>query len=474
MKRFVLAIHMLSILACYMPICAYDVKSANKDGWELCYNILDDGKSMEFTRDVSAGFSDSTYKYIQADTLYIPDVVSYDNKEYIVSSISKNAFTYMTPRVKVVVLPHSVRDIFYEGSGSSQRAATCSFANNRLEEIIVDASNPRFKSKHGVLYTHDMKTLIAYPTLNPKDSIFLDEGISYIAPSAFLFAANIAFIDLPLSLRKIGAYAFCDTEKLAHIILKDNVDSLMSFAFVSPSLTHITLGNGVKYVDQNFVSSDTVVQMYCRATTPPTIRNPHLFLREVDATSSLYVPGKSLALYKQAEGWNKFNILPIEPPIVAGADETTVSWVQNFSATGYVWTLYSDEQQTNMVMELTFNERGYLTDIVIGNLTPGNVREANAPSRMPAEGDERRFAEYYSFTIRSLTPNTTYYYTRQALAGDEVIDEEQGSFTTLDDTGTAVEQDRTDTPSNRKVIRDGQLHIKSHEKTYTVHGTKVR
>lgn len=477
MKRYIIYILLSGILLHGFHAYAYDIRVANKEGWELCYNILYDGKSVAFTRDVIAGFSDSTYKYILADTLYIPDKVVYDGKEYFVTATSQNAFTNMTPRVKVVILPNTIQDIFYEGTGVSQRAATCSFAENRFEEIIVEASNPHFKSKQGILFTHDMKTLIAYPTLNPKDSVFLDEGISYIAPSAFLYAANITFVDLPLSLKKIGAFAFCDTEKLAHIILKDNVDSLMKYAFSSPSLTHLTLGNGVKYVDQNFVSSDSVMQMYCRATSPPTIRNPHLFLQEVDATSSLYVPGKSIALYRQAEGWNKFTILPIEPPIVAGVNEMTVSWVQNFSATGYVWTLYGDDSHTGMVMSLTFNEKGYLTDIVLGSLAPSRAYEANAPMRMSAEDndDERRFAEYYSFIIRSLSPNTTYYYTRQALAGEEVIDEEQGSFTTLNDSTTDFEQYSTPGTSggSTKVLNDGRIEIRSHEKVYTLQGVKI-
>lgn len=477
MKRYIIYTLLSGILLHGFYAYAYDIRVANIEGWELCYNILDDGKSVAFTRDVIASFSDSTYKYILADTLYIPDKVVYDGKEYFVTATAQNAFTNMTSRVKVVVLPNTIQDIFYEGTGVSQRAATCSFAENRLEEISVDASNTHFKSKQGILYTHDMKTLIAYPTLNPKDSVFLDEGISYIAPSAFLYAANIAFIDLPLSLRKIGASAFRDTEQLAHIILKDSVDSLMNFAFSSPFLTHLTLGNGVKYVDKNFVSSDSVMQMYSRATVPPTIRNPHLFLQEVEANSLLYVPRKSIALYRQTEGWNKFTILPIEPPIVAGVDEMTVSWVQNFSATEYVWTLYSDESHTDMVMSLTFNEKGYLTDIVLGSMAPSRAYEANAPMRMSAEDndDERRFAEYYSFTIRSLSPNTTYYYTRQALAGEEVIDEEQGSFTTLNDSTTDFEQYSTPGTSggSTKVLNDGRIEIRSHEKVYTLQGVKI-
>ena len=90
-------------------------------------------------------------------------------------------------------------------------------------------------------------------------------------------------------------------------------------------------------------------------------------------------------------------------------------------------------------------------------------------------GSERRFAEYYSFTIRSLTPDRQYYFVRQSLAGDEVIDEEQGSFETLPDTETGLNNGNTTTDltptTATKRLQDGQLLIVSPEgKTYTPDG----
>ena len=180
---------------------------------------------------------------------------------------------------------------------------------------------------------------------------------------------------------------------------------------------------------------------------------------------------ESLDAYRQAVGWNQFpNILPIEPPIVTGLDNVQVSWVQNFSATGYVWTLYLDKAHTQRYMTLTFDANGHLISIDIAN-------NNNAPAKLPAlyEGEEDEkihFAEYYSFTINGLQSGTTYYYTRQSLNGEDVIDEENGTFTTQSST-TNLDNINT-APSPIKFISNGNILLKHGGKTYTIHGQEVK
>jgi hypothetical protein len=179
---------------------------------------------------------------------------------------------------------------------------------------------------------------------------------------------------------------------------------------------------------------------------------------------------QSVAAYQQADGWKLFgNIVSIEPPIVTGLDNVQVSWVQNFSATGYVWTLYTDEAHTQRYMTLTFDANGHLTGIDLA----GN----QAPARVPAlyEEDEEeptQFAEYYSFTITGLSANTTYYFVRQSLNGTDIIDEENGTFATQS-SATAIENiNNASAPTT--VIRNGNVLIKQGNKTYTLQGQEVR
>ncbi|MBQ9339086.1 MAG: hypothetical protein IJS13_01990, partial [Paludibacteraceae bacterium] len=140
------------------------------------------------------------------------------------------------------------------------------------------------------------------------------------------------------------------------------------------------------------------------------------------------------------------------------------------------------EEHTELVMSLIFDERGYLTELILGTGMPSQAAEHNralAPQRSTEsndeeDGNERRFAEYYSFTIRSLSPNRQYYYVRQSLAGEEVIDEEHGSFETLTDTETGL--DGSIVPYDERIhsdkqLREGQMLIIAPDgKTYTPDG----
>lgn len=468
MRKSIVTIVLLIIVKLWA--FAYDFTAVNQYGDELCYSILSDTTVQIVSENVTSGWNSNTQNYtkLRHDELYIPDTVRYNGVNYCVCQIGDHAFSCIHT-IKTLHIPKTITSI--------ADVSSLSYYNN-ISRYIVDEENPNFMSVDGVIYTKDGRTLYSYPHAKPDSLFQVLDGVKNIGMLSFHTEGGLKIIEMPLSLETVEPVAFISST-IKEIIFQDNVQTIETMAFSGlPNLRHLVFGNRLMYVNLAYLAHDMPITVECRTLAPPVCA----FLDDGNSyisSSTLFVPRSSVYLYQQKEGWNKFGaILPIEPPVVVGVDETTVSWVQNFSATGYVWTLYSDEQQTNMVMELTFDQRGYLTDIVIGNLAPSNVHEANAPMlRMTAEDndDERRFAEYYSFTIRSLSPNTTYYYTRQALAGEEVIDEEQGSFTTLNDSTTDFEQYSTPGTSggSTKVLNDGRIEIRSHEKVYTVQGVKI-
>ncbi len=453
---------------------AYDFRAVDRYGNSLCFNLLSDSTAA-LTSEVAISFDSvvQNYPYLNCDTLYIPDSIEYDNYSYTICAIQGRALAYLNS-VKRLYIPKTIIEIDNYSIGYK----------NSIQEFIVDNENPQFISKNGVLYSKDEKNLYCYPS-NKIDSIFIiPEGVDNIE----ILAINndiVKIIETPLSLKRVGVGALF-SESIEELIFQDSLISFQPLAFVYiKNLKHLVFGNQLEDAFFGNIAYFNPLTVECRAKVSPQCiiydNNPYIDV------SILRVPRSSVSAYQQAEGWSKFGtILPIEPPIVASSNEATVSWVQNFSATGYVWHLYSDEAHTLLVMSLTFDERGYLTELTLGDGLPATATEHNraaAPMRGTDgdenDGNERRFAEYYSFTIRSLSPDRQYYYVRQALSGEEIIDEEQGSFETLTDTETGLDgraaTEDTGVPTASKQLREGRVLIIAPDgSTYSPDGKELK
>lgn len=439
---------------------AYDFMVANADGVELAYKIVSkDSTNVYVVSTANSNIWDSTtvnYLNITNDSIRIPDTVIYNGNSYIVSGINSNTF-YNVKALKKLIIPKTIISI-------------SSFAFNYncgIEEIVVDEENPVYKSFEGILYSKDMSHLYCYPS-NKKDSVYIiPEGPQIINHFAFLSLVYLKDITFPLSLKEFASHAMVDT-CISRAVFQDSV-KIFDVGSLSLFADEMVLGNQVETFDQPYLAYYRPLLLTCRTITPPyfplqTAEGSHL------AESELRVPMQSVAAYQQAEGWKLFGrIVSIEPPVVSGLNDVQVSWVQNFSATGYVWTLYLDEEHTQRFMTLIFDANGHLTNIDFA----GN----NAPARMPAlyeeEDDEpTHFAEYYTFTITGLSSNTSYYFVRQSLNGTDVIEEEVGTFATKSNT-TALEN-INGTSAPMKVISNGTIMIKQGDKTYTITGLEAR
>lgn len=103
-----------------------------------------------------------------------------------ISSISSQFVTISDVIIDRFVIPAGVTQIS-EGS----------FNNFSCKEFAVDENNPNYCSVDGVLYTKDMKDMIAYPSLKEEKVYKMPEGVE--SCSGFRSLNNIEYIALPKS-----------------------------------------------------------------------------------------------------------------------------------------------------------------------------------------------------------------------------------------------------------------------------------
>ena len=431
---------------CFYP---YDFASCNVAGDSIVYCF-----SAQHENAVVVGQMTNNESLYLTDSLVIPSSVTYNGEVFPVVGCGDWAFYESPLHVTSITLPETYQGcdtaIMNKFVGGADKLFRGTFAGSRFERIHVNESNPFYSDIDGVLYTKDFSQIVAYPS-EKKDTSY--------------------------SIKQIGSFAFLQASSLREIVLKDSIQYIGALT-IPGSVNKIVLGNRINAVNEYFWDYKETFELNLSiyAVKPPQLEKFNNTLTTIRLYGAekihLYVPRQSLTLYQQAKGWQDCaTILPIEPPIVTGVDTASVSWVQNFSATGYVWTLYLDEAKTQRFMSLTFDANGHLTHI--------DLNSGHMPERMPAlyneDGEEeKRFAEYYSFTITGLQANTQYYYTRQSLSGTEVIDEEVGSFSTLDNGEEGLGDVQRDKEQCAKTFRDGHILIQRADKTYTLQGQEVK
>ncbi len=375
---------------------AWDFAEPNQDGDTIYYIIKNDSV---VSLDCWMNFSDSVLYEI--DTLRLPESVMHNHVSYRISYDSQ-VFniglvldaTKASPRT--LLLPKTYRINRY-GDLSAILQISGKTNSTRLQNWAVDNRNKTLLSVDGVLYSRDRDTLIAFPPLR-NGSFRVPQRVECITSYAFSLI-DLDTLTLPDKDIILKDFAIYHARKMRAFRYSDYVARIEGNVISADSLEEITFGSGLEYIGGSMLPNTTVLKkVTCRAVTPPATG-----FNNFDNTErmALHVPRNSIKLYHQARGWKNFyTIEPIEPPVIAGIDTAEISWVSNAEATSYTLTIYTDEAKTQRFMSLTFDANGHLTHI--------DLNSGHMPARMPAlyheDGEEeKRFAEYYSFTISGLS-----------------------------------------------------------------------
>ena len=119
-----------------------------------------------------------------------------------------------------VHLPKSMKDI------SDEQFCLCS----KLKSVTVASGNEVYTSVDGVLYKNKGKTIQLHPAAHSTE-FDIPEGVTKIAPYAFVTNKKLARVTIPSTVKEIGRNAFYDCELVRSIYIPDSVKTVGAGAF---------------------------------------------------------------------------------------------------------------------------------------------------------------------------------------------------------------------------------------------------
>ena len=219
----------------------------------IYYNL--NGTSMT----ASVTYRSSSYYYTDRYTgdVAIPQSITYDGKEYIVTSIGDDAF-HACDRLTSVTIPSSVISIgkaaFYGCIGLtcvSISSYVTSIGNNAFGEcsgliaVNVSSDNPVYCSIDGILYDKDKTTIITCPK-GKTGSINIPEGVKSIGNNAFYRCSGLTSVNIPEGVVNIGSWAFEGCNGLTFINIPSSVTNIEPAVFRGCSgLTSVNIPSSV-------------------------------------------------------------------------------------------------------------------------------------------------------------------------------------------------------------------------------------
>ncbi len=105
------------------------------------------------------------------------------------------------------------------------------YANEALQEIIVDSENQNFKSVDGVVYSKDGKELCIYPSAKADTSYTILSGTTSIRYESFHKTANLTKISIPEGITEIVGNAFRECTKIDTVVLPSTMTTIQQYAF---------------------------------------------------------------------------------------------------------------------------------------------------------------------------------------------------------------------------------------------------
>ena len=204
-----------------------------------------------------------------------------------------------------------------------------------LMNINVAKGNPDFSSENGVLFNGDKTELILCPCAK-KGVYKIPNSVRSLESNAFENCMGLTNVTLSNKMNKVGIAAFKNCIGLKSMVIPKNVTEIGYKAFLNcMGLTSVTLHDDVSFIDMAafegcsslesitipsrvrkldisvFAGCRGLKSITCKSVTPPEIT--WCTFENVDRNIPVYVPEKSVEMYKKAQYWSAFKNIEGKP-----------------------------------------------------------------------------------------------------------------------------------------------------------------
>lgn len=242
----------------------------------LLYYITSENEATVYATNLSD--ADSLTFIASDSTIVIPNQVTYNDKDYPVTSIGSNAFASVYQPVKKIILPENLKNIgdgafwglpitgtldlpqnlkyignsaFYgcayltdvtlpdslQSIGSAAFYGCSSLTEitlpkniqfigvgaftlcSSLTSLQIAADAPYFATQNGILFNKEKTTLLKYPDKKTATSYRIPMGVTTVSDYAFAYVPMLTSITCPAGADSIGHYAFAACPDLTKITL---------------------------------------------------------------------------------------------------------------------------------------------------------------------------------------------------------------------------------------------------------------
>ena len=222
---------------------AYDIAAKNADGVTIYYVWANDAKT-ELAVSYNVRY-ENTYSDEYSGNVVIPESVTYDGKDYSVTSIGSYAF-YLCNNLTSVTIPDCVTSISNYAFAYCIQLTSVNIPDNVIS--IGDAAYAICNSLTSLNIPNGIKTIgkAAFYGCSGLISITIPSSVTNFERALFQGCTNLSQITIPNSVTIIGDQAFYECSGLTQVTIPNNVTIIGEKAFYKCSgLTQITIPNSV-------------------------------------------------------------------------------------------------------------------------------------------------------------------------------------------------------------------------------------